>query len=492
MLDLKIKDWLHARLFELVPCNLAVIDRNFVIVDHNRNFEKLFGPGRGQPCHQVYKKQSCRCDPCMATQTFADGKVRVNDEVGVDKDGHTAHYLVHMVPIVTEDGEIPYLLEMSTDITEVKKLQREYQTLFDNAPCYIAVLNRDFRVVRANEKTRNTFGSTTGQHCWELFKRRPDKCEDCPAERTFGDGEVHTAEQLGVSKQGEPTHYIVTTSPLLRGDRTTHVIEMAVDVTRVHQLEQEKLEAERLAAVGQTVAGLAHGIKNILTGLEGGVYVFKSGLERDDRTRLDQGWEMIDRNIEKISTLTKNLLNFSKGRVPEVKMIRPADLVREVVGLYQDAASRQNIDLCAEPDEDLLPAPFDPEGLHTCLTNLVSNALDACQMSNKPRCRVTLRCHEKAETITFEVEDEGCGLDYEVKQRVFTNFFTTKGEGGTGIGLLLTRKITQEHGGRIAMESARGKGSVFRLIFPRSRLPSPKPGQPDRDVPASLGRETPV
>jgi PAS domain S-box-containing protein len=471
MLDQTLQTWLRVQLFEQVPCNIAIIDRNYTIVEHNRNFEELFGPGQGRPCHLVYKKQSRRCDQCMAAQTFADGKTRVNDEVGVDKNGRAAYYLVHMVPIIAEDGQIPYIIEMSTDITEVKKLQREYQMLFDKVPCYIAVLNRDFRVVRANEKTKDTFGGKTSQHCWKLFKRRTDKCEDCPAELTFQDGETHTCEQVGVNRRGEKTYYVVTTSPLLKGDSTTHVIEMAVDVTRLHELEHEKLEAERLAAVGQTVAGLAHGIKNILTGLEGGVYVFKTGLDRDDRTRLDEGWEMLTRNIEKISALTKNLLSFSRGRIPEVQMIHPAHLVHEVVDLYKDAASQQEVELCAEVDETIAPAPFDKEGMHTCLTNLVANALDACQMSETPNCKVTVRCREEKDAIIFEVEDKGCGLDYEVKQKVFTNFFTTKGDSGTGLGLLLTRKTTQEHGGKITMESVAGQGSLFILVFPRSRLP---------------------
>ena len=73
----------------------------------------------------------------------------------------------------------------------------------------------------------------------------------------------------------------------------------------------------------------------------------------------------------------------------------------------------------------------------------------------------------------IEVEDEGCGMDQEVRQLAFTNFFTTKGSGGTGLGLLLTRKIMQEHGGRVDFESTAGVGSVFRLVFPRDRLPDP-------------------
>jgi len=152
-------------------------------------------------------------------------------------------------------------------------------------------------------------------------------------------------------------------------------------------------------------------------------------------------------------------------------MMHPADLVHEVVDLYKDAASQQDIELSAEVDETIAPAPFDKEGIHTCLTNLVANALDACQMSENPNCKVTVRCREEKDAIIFEVEDKGCGLDYEVKQKVFTNFFTTKGDSGTGLGLLLTRKITQEHGGKITMESVPGQGSLFILVFPRNRLP---------------------
>jgi signal transduction histidine kinase len=124
---------------------------------------------------------------------------------------------------------------------------------------------------------------------------------------------------------------------------------------------------------------------------------------------------------------------------------------------------------------------MDPEGIHECLANLISNALDACQMSDKPVCEIRVRCREENDAIIYEVEDQGCGIDYEVKHKVFTNFFTTKGQGGTGLGLLLTRKITQEHGGKIFMESTPGEGSLFKLTFPRRRLP---PLSPDEEGPA--------
>jgi len=201
--------------------------------------------------------------------------------------------------------------------------------------------------------------------------------------------------------------------------------------------------------------------------------VVNSGLQKGQQDRIDVGWDMLKRNISKISALVKNLLNFSKGRTPHVTMVDPNSIVRDIIGLYQEAAQRDGMTLVAETDDSIAPAPLDVEEIHTCLANLVSNALDACQMSEKMVCNIVIRCREEDNSLIFEVADEGSGMDYEIKQKVFTNFFTTKGSGGTGMGLLLTRKIVQEHGGKITVDSTPGVGSLFRLIFPRDRLPQP-------------------
>jgi len=468
-----LQECIRNQLFDSVPCSIAVIDRAHEIVDNNRQFDTLFGNGRGRSCYAVYKRRERPCPHCIADRTFDDGISRVNEEVGVDRNGRTAHYILHTAPIRDSAGQVSHVIEMSTDITEIKRLQREYNFLFEHVPCYLAILNRDLRIVRANQHLRRTFGEPTGQHCYHVLKHRNTPCDECPATMTFADGRQHSSAQLGLSQSGAETHYIVTTSPLPRTDdaKVPYVIEIALDVTALRRLEREKIEAERLAAVGQTVAGLAHGIKNILTGLEGGMYVVGSGMRRGEQSKIDKGWGMIERNIGRISDLVKNLLAFSKGRTPQVELVTPDSLIREVVSLYRESARQAGIDIYHEVHGRIAPAPMDPEAIRTCLDNLVSNALDACAMSQKPNCSVRVSCREDDTTIVFEVADQGCGMDYDVKQKAFTNFFSTKGAGGTGLGLLMTRKITQEHGGRISLESTPGEGSVFRLAFPRDRLP---------------------
>jgi nitrogen-specific signal transduction histidine kinase len=174
------------------------------------------------------------------------------------------------------------------------------------------------KILRANEAFRKEFGGAVrNKHCFEVYKKSKKKCAHCPAVKTFKDGKIHKSNQTGINKEGEKTEYIVTTAPLTRGEGDVHhVIEISTDITEIKKLEKEVVEAERLAAVGQTVAGLAHSIKNILMGLEGGMYIVSLGLNKDDKEMISQGWEMLERNFEKTTTLVKDFLSFSNAMCP--------------------------------------------------------------------------------------------------------------------------------------------------------------------------------
>lgn len=126
--------------------------------------------------------------------------------------------------------------------------------------------------------------------------------------------------------------------------------------------------------------------------------------------------------------------------------------------------------------EGIAPAPLDEEGIHTCLANLISNAIDACTFSERKSDHVvSVSLREEEGVLIWEVEDDGQGMDYEVSKKVFSKFFSTKGSDyGTGLGLLTTRKIIHQHGGRISFTSEEGKGSTFKIELPRDTLPQPQ------------------
>ncbi|MDP8208176.1 MAG: ATP-binding protein [Candidatus Electryonea clarkiae] len=466
-----VEEILQRELFERMPFNLSIIDRDYNVIRANSNFEEYFGDWRDKKCYEVYRGRSEPCADCAAIKTFEDGKARITDESGFQRKGSISHYITHIAPLRNRDGTIQYVLEQSTDVTETSRFQREYDILFDRVPCYISIINKNFRIFRANEKFRNTFGDGRGNYCYQYYKRRNSPCNGCPAALTFKDGKEHQSEQVGITRDGKESHYVVTTAPLSRGDgEIEHVIEIATDVTAVKKLESEKIEAERLAAVGQTVAGLAHTIKNLLMGLEGGMYRLDSGLKRADVTRISDGWEILQRNFEKTTTLVKDFLAFSKGRTPLVKPTDPVVLAQDIIDLYRDTAAHQGVELTLETKEHPAIAPLDPDGIEACITNLVSNGIDAAILNEKTDGRVTIGVYEKDNELMFEVHDNGCGMDQEIKQQVFTTFFTTKGGQGTGLGLLTTRKIIQEHGGSLEMESELGEGSIFRVRLPIARL----------------------
>ncbi|MBU1317821.1 MAG: ATP-binding protein [Candidatus Zixiibacteriota bacterium] len=462
----------HRTLFEEVPFCVAVIDRNYNVVMANRRFTAKFGDWRGKKCYSVYKKLHRPCDECPSAKVFEDGSAVVADAVGLDQHGKPTHYVGHIAPLRSKkNGPVEYVLEMTRTVTGTKSWQQEYQILFDRVPCYITVIDRDYRIVRANEAFREKFGDVMNHYCYEVYKRRKSKCTNCPAAKTFRDSRVHRSNQAGIGSRGQDIHYAVTTSPLVRsGESVAHVIEISTDITAVKRLESQVIKAERLGAVGQTVAGLAHSIKNILMGLEGGKYIVSMGLKQNDRKVINEGWEMLERNFEKTTSLVKDFLSFSKGRLPELRMISPTIIVKDIVRLYKDIAAQSGIELKADIVGKVHNAPLDPDGLHTCLTNLISNAIDACQMGEQKGTEVMIRLTDRSDKLVFEVSDNGSGIEYDVKKKIFTTFFTTKGGEGTGLGLLTTRKIVQEHGGTITVVSKEGEGSCFRMEFPRKRL----------------------
>jgi len=355
--------------------------------------------------------------------------------------------------------------------------------LWYEVPISVSVIDPAFRIVEANPHFARNYGEWQGRFCYEVYKGLSERCKHCAATKTFADGLIREREEQGAVRDGKQTHYLVHMVPLIgRDGKIPYIIEMSTDITAVKLLEQEKLEAERLAAVGQTVAGLAHGVKNLLMGIDGGMYMLESGIEKGDADRLVRGWEMLKEDMARMTSFVKEFLEFAKGRTPDVQLIDPNGPAREVVALFRDTARLKGIEIRMNFQDGISQAFMDREGIHTCLANLVSNALDACEVSDKPNRHVVLSTSEQEGKLVYEVADDGVGMDYEVRKKIFSSFFSTKATGkGTGLGLLTTRKIVQEHGGSVSFDSTAGAGSVFRLEFPRDRLPRPSEKMEDED-----------
>jgi signal transduction histidine kinase len=241
----------------------------------------------------------------------------------------------------------------------------------------------------------------------------------------------------------------------------------------VEEKSRQLIEAERLAAVGETVAGLSHTIKNIAGGLDGGMFVLGKGIELEDTEYLKQGWELVRGNVDRIKTLSLDLLNFAKTDRLEYRQVNPEQPAREVFELMQSRAQDHGAILVLDAATGLTPVRMDPVGIHQCLLNLVTNAIDAV-MDTEPvdgGQRITLSVDASDDGgVCYRVADTCCGMDERTKARLFQRFFTTKGERGTGIGLMLTRAIISRHNGTIDVTSKPGEGSCFTINLPGPSL----------------------
>lgn len=239
----------------------------------------------------------------------------------------------------------------------------------------------------------------------------------------------------------------------------------------VLEKSKELVEAERMAAVGQTVASMSHAIKNVAGGLEGGMFVLEKGLELENPKYLRQGWEMTRRDIERIKNLAMDLLDYAKPVTINPVDGDPNAPARQVRDLMASKAESFGVEMVLDLDESLQTMRIDPKAIHECLTNLVSNAIDACRDRMDGEKRVVIRSLDNGGmSVRYEVSDTGHGIAPEILTKVFNSFFTTKGSRGTGIGLMATKKLVKEMGGSIMANSGVGEGATFTITIPTAHV----------------------
>ncbi|MFA5903307.1 MAG: response regulator [Desulfobacula sp.] len=241
--------------------------------------------------------------------------------------------------------------------------------------------------------------------------------------------------------------------------------------TLVEEKDKKLSESEKLITIGQTIAGMSHAIKNIAGGLKGSSFVLEQGIEHENRQYLKQGWEMMKGNIDKITKLSLDLLNYAKTTRLNFQPENPNTPAREIVQLMGHKAKENNIIFKFHPSNEKILASMDSDAIHNCLLNLVTNAFDAFDafdesMDKDRQKQVTLSCAVLKKEIIYSVKDNGTGMSETVKASLFKEFITTKGMNGTGFGLMTTKKIIEEHQGIIRFQTEPGKGSEFTIHLP--------------------------
>lgn len=462
--------------FNEMPCFVSVHDYNLKIISINQLYRDRLGNLVGDDSWAAYKPGTVGSNGCPVRRVLETGHGQRSSHTVLDKHGREISVIVHAAPIYDNEGDVEMVLELSVDISEVKRLREElrltrerYRQLFDESPSYVAVIDRDMRILEANRRFRQDFGEPEGQTCHELYMHRAATCSECPARRTFADGMTHIYETVVTARDSRQVNVLVVTVPLRdEHGNISEVMEMSTDITELRSLQ------DHLTQLGLLLGSTAHGIKGLLTALDGSIYRIGSGLQKNIPERVEDGFNDIKNLIAKLRKMVLTILYYAKNREPERETAPVLDFARDTAGLVADKAKTLNIKLSCEFGQeegaDLGLFEIDSSAVSSALVNILENGLEACAGNKKPPAgggEVTFSVKADADCVYFTVADNGPGMDQETREKLFTLFFSSKGSSGTGIGLFVASQIIRQHGGEISVESEPGHGARFNITLPR-------------------------
>ncbi len=238
--------------------------------------------------------------------------------------------------------------------------------------------------------------------------------------------------------------------------------DLAITVDNL-TLAEENLKNERLAAVGQTIAGLAHNIKNILQLAKGGIELMDTAIARQSMEEVQVYWPVVRRGIDRMQSLTQEMLAYSRQTRPELLEFSVNEVIRETIDAFQKDSVEPGVEITVELQPDIPLRRIDPDGLLKSLMNLIGNAVDAFEGGGG---KIAISSRHDKDTIYIHVSDNGRGIPKDKVKKIFQPFFTTKGSKGTGLGLSMTRKYIEDMGGELSVQSEEGFGTTFTITLP--------------------------
>jgi signal transduction histidine kinase len=350
------------------------------------------------------------------------------------------------------------------DLSQENSLQDlTFKSIIDALPCYLMIQNSAFHILFANHSFLKDFGpDVRGKTCYAVLKGVQHECRECPVKETFNDKGFHVSEETIYLHDGRIMEMLAFSAPLF--DVVGNVmasIKLLANVGSIKSMHRE------LVALGQSIAFLSHDIKNILENLHGGVYVVDEAIQDKNWSLSLQGWDVVKRNITEITRISQNILFSAKDRQPVLQDVSPEELARQAGQLFADKAQSHGIQLLLQLNPDIPNQRMDPAGISRMLSNLIWNALQACQKDKQKKLHqvfVRLDFYDNYHFM-FEIEDNADGMNKNTCENLFKEFFSTKGHTGTGLGLMLVKRIVKNHHGKIEVLTKPGRGSLFRIIF---------------------------
>lgn len=476
---LKVNNLFLETLFEGISEEIMVIDQDFLIQDVNNVFLKRYGLNKddvlGKKCHEIAYRSNVPCNfggqVCPLEKAKKTGRRVEVTHYHEPEEGESQELVRIMYPL-SQEGKAPALfVEITRNVTEYRNMisrlkasEKKFKAILDKATDAIISIEEGHKIILFNNAAQRIFGYSRhevlgkdlsmlipakyGDH-YRFIKR----FIDTKTPKVIG----RTMPLTALRKNGEefPIQLGLSHHQMKDGITFTAIIR---DVSTQKKLERKLLQSERLAAVGQTVAHVAHEIRNPLMIIGGFSHQIRGSLTDQKAVRK---LDMILDEVIRLEKLVANLGDFTR----EYKLVkRPADInsvIRDVLKIMGEIYSSDKYEIAAGLSSNLKEINCDPDKLKQVFMNILANGIEAMEEGGK----IAITSQQRSEGVEIRIADEGVGISEEDLLRIFEPFYTTR-ERGSGLGLSISYKIVAAHKGDIWAVSMPGEGTTFIIRLP--------------------------
>lgn len=458
------------RYFNELPYFVSIHDRNYKVLAANAIYYKHLGHRLYHNSWDIYVGKRATRNGCPVGLAIKSGSVMITNALVKYKSGAKVPVKVHTAPIFDNEGEIEFVLEVFAGTKEIDHMaqeirttQQRYHLLFDAVPNHIAVLDRRFNLTAVNRRFKSDFGDHTGRKFFDVLRPATFPVYRDPITMTVKKGMPQRGEMLMTDPDGRRLNMMAWTSPITTATgKLIQVLVVFADVTELRKLQ------ENLASIGLMVSSISHNLKGSITGLVAGTYLIESGFYRDKPGRIEEGLDVVKMMTEKVRKLVNDILYYTKERDLSLEEIDILQFVSEVAANIDTKIRGAGIEFKREFEPDMGTFTVEPGLLRTAFVSILENALEACiDDTSKAAYVIEFTARTDGDNVLFEISDNGMGIKKESLKHLFDLFFSLKGSKGTGLGLFITKKVIQKHGGNLSVESEPGLGTRFQVSVPR-------------------------
>ncbi len=472
----------YQSLFDQVPCIITVQDRNYRLIQYNREFSDRFGQQLGQPCYRAYKGRDEKCVDCPVELTFEDGLPHTSEETGINKDGSKTCWMVRTSPIRDADGRIVGAMEMSIDISRSKQLEeklaeseQKYCAIFNNIPNPVFVLDiQNLKILDCNQSVTLVYGyqpeEIIGKSFLNLFL---DEERELYGFRLLTSSTIHRARHA--HKNGAMLFVNIRFSSYTYSGEKVLLVTTS-DITKRLQTEQQLFQASKMATLGEMATGVAHELNQPLSVIKTASSFFMKKVDRKEPIREDILYTLskeIDSHVDRATKIITHMRQFGRKTEMMLEKVQVNDTLKKAYEIFSQQLKARGIGVFWDIQPDIPLILADSGRLEQVFINLILNARDAIEQKLEAGCpekcisTITFKTIANPKTVTVSISDTGTGIPDTSLDKIFEPFYTTKNVGkGTGLGLSISYGIIQECNGAISAVNNDDGGATFILSFP--------------------------